>query len=181
MVDVNRFVALLRGINVGSAKRIPMATLRECLEESGLENVRTHLQSGNVVFDSPEIPSAAGLEASVLAATSVQSSVVVLAADDFREVVRANPFRDATDKSRMLIHFIDRMPAGSDVRMPDPADLAPEQLEAGARALYQWAPDGILASKIPPAFYRQFPGVLTARNLRTVERILTMVDDSSHP
>lgn len=181
MEDVNRFVALLRGINVGSAKRIPMALLRESLEDAGLSNVRTHLQSGNVVFDSPAIPSAADLEASVLARTGVHSSVVVVSAEEFQAIVEANPFQDAPDKSRMLVHFTDRMPPAGELQLPDPAAIAPEQLEAGAHALYQWAPDGILATRIPPAFFRQVPGVLTARNLRTVERILTMVDDSSQP
>lgn len=179
MVDVNEFVALLRGINVGSAKRIPMATLREVFENAGLQNVRTHLQSGNVVFESDGRPNAADLESLVLAHTSVQSSVVLVTAEDFRRVVRDNPFADAPDKSRMLIHFTDRMPRASDIVVPAAAELAPEKIALGARAMYQWAPDGLLASKLPAAFFRQFPGVLTARNLRTVERILTMVDDSS--
>lgn len=179
MGDVNEFVALLRGINVGTAKRIAMPALREAFESAGLRNVRTHLQSGNVVFESDEPPRAEDLEAVVFARSSVRSSVVVLDADTFRWIVRDNPFSDAPDKSRMLIHFTDRMPSSSDLDIPDAAGLAPEQLAVGSRALYQWSPDGVLASRVPPAFFRQFPGTVTARNLRTVERILTMVDDSS--
>ena len=179
MGDVNEFVAFLRGINVGSAKRIAMSTLRETFESAGLSNVRTHLQSGNVVFQSDEQPRAADLESVTFAHTSVQCSIVVLAAEEFRQIVRDNPFADAPDKSRMLVHFTQRMPPASDIVVPHPAELAPEQIALGPRALYQWAPDGVLATTLAPAFFRQFPGVLTARNLRTVERILTMVDDSS--
>lgn len=181
MVDVNEFVALLRGINVGSAKRIPMATLREVFEDAGLRNVRTHLQSGNVVFETDARPRASELEALVLTRTSVQSSIVLVEATELRQIVRDNPFADAPDKSRMLIYFTDQMPRPADIDLPDAAALAPEKVALGARALYQWTPDGLLASTLSPAFFRQFPGVLTARNLRTTERILTMVDDSSAP
>lgn len=179
MVDVNEFVALLRGINVGSAKRIPMDTLREVLESKGLRNVRTSLQSGNVVFESDARPPASELEAVVLEGTSVQSSIVVMGSDEFRQIARDNPFADAADKSKMLIYFTDQMPRSADIDLPDPAELAPEQVALGARALYQWTPNGVLASTISPAFFRQFPAALTARNLRTVERILTLVDDTS--
>jgi uncharacterized protein (DUF1697 family) len=179
MVDVNKFVALLRGINVGTAKRIPMAQLREVFSALGLRDVRTHLQSGNVVFAAPFRPDVVMLEAAVLSATGVQSSIVLLDEAVFRDIHRQNPFGDVPDPSRMLVHFTDAMPAAAALDMPDPAEFAPEQLAVGDHALYQWAPDGLLATKVPARFYRQFPGVLTTRNLRTVDRILLLLDEGS--
>lgn len=179
MVDVNNFVALLRGINVGSAKRIPMAVLREVYSAVGLRGVRTHLQSGNVVFAASSRPDTATLEAAVLSATGVQSTLVLLDEARFRDIHRQNPFREVPDPARMLVHFTDAMPAADALDLPDPAGLAPEQLAVGAHALYQWAPDGVLGTKVPARFYRQFPGTLTARNLRTVERILLLLDEPS--
>jgi uncharacterized protein (DUF1697 family) len=179
MVDVNKFVALLRGINVGSAKRIPMAVLRDAFTNAGSGAVRTHLQSGNVVFTAAARPEVAALEAAVLALSGVQSSIVLLDEAVFRDIHRDNPFRDAPDPSRMIVYFTDQMPAASALALPDPAGLAPEQLAVGAHALYQWAPDGVLGTKVPAAFYRQFPGVITTRNLRTVDRILLLLDEGT--
>jgi uncharacterized protein (DUF1697 family) len=179
MVDVNKYVALLRGINVGSAKRIPMATLRECFGDAGFGAVRTHLQSGNVVFSAGARPDSAALEAAVLARSGVQSSVVLIDEAVFRDIHADNPFRDAPDPSRMIVHFTDVMPQASELALPDPADLGSERLVVGAHALYQWAPDGVLGTKVPATFYRQFPGVITTRNLRTVDRILLMLDEGS--
>src|SRR6187402_4004013 len=99
---MNRYVALLRGINVGTAARLGMADLRAAFEAEGLENVRTLLQSGNVVFDAASPPTGTALTRAIEARTGLAPRVQLLTADEFRAIAAANPLREvATNPSWM--------------------------------------------------------------------------------
>jgi uncharacterized protein (DUF1697 family) len=78
----------------------------------------------------------------------------------------------------MVITVLDADIDPAAVNRPPESDLAPEQLIVTKRALYQWFPDGILKSKLKPSWYRQFGPTLTARNVRTVNRILAAAESS---
>ncbi|MBK4346085.1 DUF1697 domain-containing protein [Lacisediminihabitans changchengi] len=170
-------VALLRGINVGTAKAVAMADLRRVFAGLGATDVVTLLRSGNVVFSGAAL-TAPSIEEAVLAATGVQSSVVVLTAREFRAIADENPLSaistgelNSADGSKSFV-TITSEPFGS-VELPDAATLAPERLELGrSRAIYQWMPDGSLQTRVPKSFWKQFPGHLTARNENTVGRIV---------
>lgn len=160
-----RHVALLRGINVGTSTRLPMADLRAIVEEAGGTNVATYLQSGNVVFTGQL--DAAALEAAI----PVKTRVLILTAAEFRAIAAENPLLEvATDPSRGVVTFFDRVPS-----IDIPEGLEPEVAVLGTRALYQWCPDGISKSKLPAAFYRSLGPIATARNLRTVDALLGML------
>ena len=136
---MTRYVALLRGINVGTAKSVAMSDLRECFESLGFENVHTLLRSGNVVFDSSSPVSHSSLETAIAAATGVSAGVVVMDAATFRGIVDENPLSDAaTDPSRALIYFLDAVPDDSGLGRPSDDDLLPERLTFGPNAIYQW-------------------------------------------
>ncbi len=173
-MPATRYVALLRGINVGTGKRIAMADLRATFESLGFTTVRTLLQSGNVVFDSDAKPVPSAIETAIASVTGVAPRVLVLSDSDFRAVANANPLREVSvDPSKAVVTFLEAMPASVD--RPAAADLEPEILEVGKDALYQWLPDGTLATKIKPAFYKPL-GLYTARNLRTVDKLVAMLD-----
>lgn len=175
---MSRSIALLRGINVGTAKQVPMSDLAAVFRGLGLSEVSTVLRSGNVVFGhDAALPAgfAGDLERAVAAATGVSSSVLLVDAPTLRAVVDANPLLDVgTDHSRLVVGFVAGTPDASVA--PDPATLAPEQLVVGERAVYQWCPDGISRSKVPPAFWRQVAPLVTVRNWRTVLRLAELVD-----
>ncbi|WP_227496949.1 DUF1697 domain-containing protein [Planctomonas psychrotolerans] len=180
-----KYIALLRGINVGSAKGIAMADLRSAFEELGYTNVETVLRSGNVVFESAgTLKASAGtlIEDAVLMRTGVQSSVLIFDADTFRRVVAENPLTESSDDdSRLLVTFLDRdldddQVDAAGVSRPGESVLAPEELAIGSRAVYQWCPDGVLHSKVPRRFWKQFPHNATARNWRTVTKLLARLD-----
>ncbi|NEM91647.1 DUF1697 domain-containing protein [Galbitalea soli] len=177
---VGRFVILLRGINVGPSKRIAMAELRRVLEEAGFERVQTVLQSGNAVVDAAAgHPDARALEAAIAAATGVSCRVVVVDAARFLAIVDAFPFSEvADDESRALITFVERMPDPAQIVRPSDAELAPERLALGREAIYQWLPHGVLATRLPSSFLRQFGAEATARNLRTSRRIAALLTAS---
>lgn len=168
--NTNCHVALLRGINVGASTRLAMADLRSIFASAGLENVRTHLQSGNVVFTGN--PDAHELDTAILDATGVRTRVLIVPGVRFAEIALANPLADVvTDPSRGVITFLDVVPDNLQV----PEDLGDERLVVGEHAVYQWLPDGILKTRVPAAFQRSLGPLATARNLRTVAKIVEMV------
>ncbi len=165
---MTRSVGLLRGINVGPTTKVPMATLRSLFEEAGATDVTTLLNSGNVVFSgSVDVPA---LLARIRSATGVQTHLLVVEAATFRRVAGAMPF--AGDESRLTITFMPSVPAHVDI----PNGIEPELIHVGAEAVYQSFPDGISNTKLKPAFWKQFPAESTARNLRTVTKVLALLD-----
>jgi uncharacterized protein (DUF1697 family) len=170
----NRYVALLRGINVGTAKAIPMAELATVFEALGCDSVQTVLRSGNVVYAGPSLD-AQTIEDAVFAATGVRSSVLVIGAATFRRIADANPLTEiTTDGSKSFVTFLSR-PHGR-LETPDDAELKPELLRIGDDAIYQWMPDGSLQTKVPKSFWKQFDGHVTARNWNTVQKLLALLE-----
>ncbi len=169
-----RYVALLRGINLGRARQVDMPRLRELLTARGHENVRTHLRSGNVVLDSPlpEAELAADLAGAIEAEFGFAVPVVVRTGVELAAVVAGNPFATvATDPARYLVTFMAEPPDRARVDALPPAEGGGEYLVRG-RELYLWLPDGIqgtpLASWKWDALLSR-PG--TARNWNTVSKL----------
>src|SRR5579883_2573086 len=106
---MNRQVALIRGINVGRAKRVAMADLRKLVADLGYSDVRTLLNSGNVVYGVPTgaaDDAAARIQDGIAGRLGVSARVVVVTASDLANVVADNPFRDiADDPARLLVAF----------------------------------------------------------------------------
>ena len=174
----NSYVALLRGINVGTAKSVSMAELAGVFGRLGFSGVKTLLRSGNVVFEAGgALPADAGsvIEAAVLADTGVQASVLVLDAAAFIAIADANPLAGvATDGSKSFVTFLGATPG--DIDLPDADALLPEVLRLGDGAIYQWFPDGSLQSKVPKSFWKQFTAPVTARNANTVAKIVALLE-----
>ena len=174
-----RCVALLRGINVGRAKRVAMADLRALLESLGYRNVRTLLNSGNAVFDAPakaRAGHAPRIQAAVLARLAVDARVIVKSADEFAAVVAGNPLLGrATDPSRLLVALTD-----GPARLPGLADLvamdwSPDALAIAPHAAYLWCAQGVLESKLAQAVGRRLGDAATTRNWATVEKLQALL------
>lgn len=172
---MSRFVALLRGINVGRAKRVPMAELRALMVGLGYSNVRTLLNSGNVVFDAKAGKAASHarrVKDAVAEQIGVSAEVVVVTAAAFVAVVADNPLRDiATDPSRHLVAFSQDATALSALAGLAKSDWTPDALAIGKQAAYLWCAAGILESKLAQAVGRQLGELATTRNWATVEKI----------
>lgn len=170
------WVALLRGINVGTAKRVPMATLRQVFADAGHAEVATLLNSGNVVFEAAGDPDPSVLRRGILAATGVDCELMVVSGSAFRAVAEANPLRaDDRPGNRLAVSF----PAAlldATIERPLADDLAPEELVVTEAAIYQWLPDGVLASKVPPAWWRMLGVAVTTRNDATVAKIVALLE-----
>ena len=175
-----RQVALLRGINVGRNKRIAMADLRAMVSGLGYTEVSTHLQSGNVLFCADDSPDevARAIESAIVRSTALEVAVLVRTREEMDGVVADNPLIDVvTDPARLLVAFLSIPPHRSWLDAAGLADIDTTLLGLGARELYIWCPDGILASPIPDALAKvKHPGlVATSRNWRTVIRLNDML------
>ena len=165
---MTRSVALLRGINVGPTTKVPMALLRDLFAEAGATDVTTLLNSGNVVFSgSVDAPA---LLARIRSETGVATHLLVVPGPDLRRIAAAMPFDG--DESKLTITFMPAVPAAVDI----PDGIEPELIHVGAEAVYQAFPNGISQTKLKPAFWKQFPPEATARNLRTVKKLLALVE-----
>ncbi|MFD7234578.1 DUF1697 domain-containing protein [Streptomyces syringium] len=178
------YVALLRGINVGTKQRVPMRTLRDLLSGLGCGSVRTHLNSGNAVFTHPGSDPdalAAGLEEAIARELGLSVRCFVREGVNLRRVVDANPFADrAIDPARFLVVFLSgaaRPDAFADL---DPGAYAPDEFAVGEREVYLICPDGIRDSKLAKLMTgRRLGEDGTARNWNTVTRLAAMADETT--
>lgn len=177
---MTRHVVLLRGINFGSHRRIAMADLRALLSGAGHADVRTHLQSGNVVLTSRESAERVGelVHEQIRDGLGMDVPVLVRTRDEIDGVVRRNPLRDVADDFRRLqVSFLSAELAPGVVADLEAVDLGPERLAIGGRELYAWHPNGIQASPLARMLVDRRLGVTaTARNWSTVTRLLELAD-----
>jgi uncharacterized protein (DUF1697 family) len=172
---VTRLVALLRGINVGKAKRIAMADLRELMESLGYTDVRTLLNSGNVVFSAAKGAPAGhakkirdGIESQL----GVGCSVVVKTAADIASVIAEHPLKKAADDpSRLLVLFTQSDSSLAALAAHATQDWSPEAFAIGKHAVYLWCANGIIESLLAKAVVRTAGEHGTTRNWATVEKL----------
>jgi uncharacterized protein (DUF1697 family) len=168
-------VALLRGINVGRAKRVAMADLRALVAELGYGDVRTLLNSGNVVYRAPGVlpgEAAERIEEAIRSRLGITSRVIVLTGADIAAAVAGNPLGDVADNPSRLFVAILRDPADR-ARLEPLAerDWGREVLALGERVAYLWCPDGSTGSQLPEAVGRVLGDAATTRNWATLTRL----------
>ncbi len=173
-------IALLRGINVGTAKRVPMADLREIFASLGYTDVATLLNSGNVIFTARKVTPARAeerIEKAIEARFGFSSRVTVITAEELASIIQENSLCDtATDHSRLLIAVF-KTPAARDLLVPLAAQTwTPGQFALGARAAYLWCPDGLLDSPLAAAMGRALGDAVTTRNWATVLKLQALVE-----
>jgi uncharacterized protein (DUF1697 family) len=171
-------VALIRGINVGKAKRVSMADLRALVEGIGYRDVKTLLNSGNVVFTAKAKPDAAAarIEKALATETGVSARVTVLTAAELAEIAAENPLAAVADNpTRLLVAVFNSAADRSRLEPLVEQDWAPGRLALGKRAAYLWCPDGILESKLVVAVGRALKDTVTSRNWATILKLHALV------
>jgi uncharacterized protein (DUF1697 family) len=174
-----RQIALLRGVNVGGSRRVPMAELRELLTGLGHEDVATYLQSGNVVLTSDLAPERLEreLETAIVEGMGVDPLVVVRTRDELADVVDGNPLGEVAEPKRFQVSFLSAAPDPEVVRALEAADVAPERVAVRGREIYAWHPDGVQSSPLAKLLTDRKLGVTaTARNWNTVTKLLELAD-----
>ena len=173
------YVALLRGINVGGKNRLRMEGLREVFTKSGSTNVKTYIQSGNVLFQSTEriaraIPTV--VSNGIWSAFGVRTTVVVRTAAEFKAAAKANPFLDAgTDPSLLHVLFLAAPPSPSQIENLDTRRSPPDEFRVLGREVYLRLPNGTARSRFTNAYFdARLATTSTVRNWRTVLKLVEM-------
>lgn len=172
---MTRYVALLRGINVGGHNKVPMEALRATCESIGCTDVATYIQSGNVVLTS-KLGAAklrTALESAITEQLGVSPVVVIRTHDELAAVLTGNPWPD-TDPDNLHVAFLSETPDPTQVAgVEDLEDRAERVVVRGADAYFH-LPNGMGRSKLPEIFGRRVKTPATVRNWRTVNKLLQM-------
>ncbi len=182
MRPMARYVALLRGINVGGARKLPMAELASLLGALGLEDVVTYIQSGNVVFRVPDgdpAKLAPSIEQAIERDTGLDVAVLLRAPAELARVVRSNPFHDDDGAvSKLQVVFLDRKPVQAAVARLDPNRSPPDEFRVQGAEVYVRYPNGSGRSKLTLDYFERTLRVrATARNWNTVLKLLALTQD----
>jgi uncharacterized protein (DUF1697 family) len=173
-------VALLRGVNVGGMNKLAMADLREAATACGYEQVRTYIQSGNLVFSTASETAegvAERLQDAIAARTNVAPAVIVRTREELASIVERNPYV-ARGEPPQYLHVV--FMSGAEkaaIQLADVGAYAPEEAVAIGRELYLCLPSGIGRSKLATALSRQKGRVATTRNWRTVTKLLELAGE----
>lgn len=178
-----RYVALLRGINVGGRTRVAMDDLRRLFADLGHGDVTTYIQSGNVLFDADgpadgaAAPVAAAIEEGIAAELGLSVTVVLRSATELDAVVDANPFAGRVpDPSKLHVTFLAAEPAGTVEAPPGVAD----ELALVGREVYLHCPGGYGRTKLDNGFFERRLGVpATTRTWTTVRKLRDLLTTPS--
>jgi uncharacterized protein (DUF1697 family) len=171
------WVALLRGVNVGGNRKLPMADLAAMFAKLGFEGAKTLLQSGNVVFRAGESDAgklARRLEAESAKHLGLSTTYLLRTAEEWAAIVAANPLRAEAkaDPSRTVLLALQKVPAVAALSALARANPGKEKICAVGRELYVHYPQGQADSKLTANLIdRHLGGVCTGRNWNTVRKI----------
>jgi uncharacterized protein (DUF1697 family) len=172
------WVAFLRGINVGTAKRVAMADLREIVERLGYQDVTTLLNSGNVVFRTSRTSKtspARAIEDAVKKRLGVSSAVMALRAAELDAILRDNPLaKPSRNPALLLVAMVRDAAALSRLAELAKQDWGPEQLACGRAAGYIWCPGGSIAGDVFSAVNKALGDGVTTRNWSTMLKLQAM-------
>jgi len=175
------FVALLRGVNVGKAKRVPMAELRALMGDLGYTGVATLLNSGNVVFravNGTPAKHAAAISGAIASKLKVEVPVIVKSAKELSAIVAENELAEgARDHSRLLVAFVQDLKVLLSVAGIESLVVPPEQFLVGKGAAYLHCASGILESKAGEALLGKVGKAATTRNWATVLKLQALASE----
>ena len=180
------YVAMLRGINVSGAKSVKMEPLRASFEALGFTDVRTYVQSGNVVFEAKErgaAPLGPKIVARIKRDFGFDVPVLVLGAAELARIVEQNPFLkqrgEATDVTKLHVTFLAGAPAAAGLEKMEGVSSGRDAFRCLGTSIYLLCPDGYGNTKLSNnAFERALGAAATTRNWKTVTTLATMASDA---
>ncbi len=174
------YISLLRGINVGGHNKLPMSALTKLLSELGLSEIRTYIQSGNILFKSPqtnESELSARISDAIFSEFGFAPNVLVLNEETWLTVQRNNPFPYAETQPQTLhLYFLEQAASNPDLKKLETLKKENETFQLINQVLYLFAPDGIGRSKLAAGVEKALGVPVTARNWNTVTKISEMLE-----
>ncbi len=169
---MNTYILLFRGINVGGNNLLPMKPLVELLNLCGYEQVKTYIQSGNVVLNSPHKPNN-DISEKIESNFGFKPKLLVLNKTEFEQTIVNNPF-DASEGKTIHFFFLADEPTVDTEKLKRLA-TSTEKYQLIDRVLYLFAPDGIGRSKLAANVEKCMGVATTSRNLNTINKLSDMV------
>jgi uncharacterized protein (DUF1697 family) len=182
LVSMPTYIALLRGINVGGHGKLPMEKLRALCEGLGCEQVKTFIQSGNVVFKAAKGDPgtlSAKLEKKILAEFGFPVAVVTRTAAELGKIIEGNPFakESRAEPAKVHVAFLSQAPTAEEVKALKAKTSENEQARCSGREVYLYYRDGMGQAKMTGAVIERVLGVkATARNWNTVTKLYEMAE-----
>jgi uncharacterized protein (DUF1697 family) len=177
------YVSMLRGINVGGHKKIKMDQLRTNFEALGFEQVKTYIQSGNVVFRGGKLSTSTlstKIEATILADFGFSVSVISRTQDEMEKAIQSNPFlkEGGIDLTKLHVTFLSEAPAPAALKKMQGLIAAPDQSRCLGKEVYFYLPNGVSQSSLwKTPWERTLSVVTTMRNWKTVNSLYQMCLD----
>ncbi|MGE0547490.1 MAG: DUF1697 domain-containing protein [Kofleriaceae bacterium] len=172
---MTRYALLLRGVNVGSKNSLPMATLREMLEDLGCTDVKTYIQSGNAVFGSAlgVRPMTKAIEAALERFMGRPIATLVRTQRQLEATIAGNPFAKlATNPSSLCVTFLSSAATSAELAPLHAKDFAPDRFLVAGKEIYSWYPNGQGTSELAAALSKlRVSGTITTRNWNTVTKL----------
>ena len=174
------YLALLRAINLGAVNKVPMKELRSMFEDLGYEDVRTHLQSGNVVFEGKSSSSkklVAEIEGAISKTFDLEVPVIVRTRRELERIAGGNPFPTGGAKATSLhVMFLTEPASAKAIKTLDPDRSPPDEFEVKGGEIYLRFPKGSGRSKLTIDYFEKKLGTkATARNWNTVMKVLELM------
>ena len=176
------FVALMRGINVGSTRKVPMADLRALCSKAGLKRPEPYIQSGNLVVDAPSDAAALRhvLENAMATRFGFAVDIVIRAASEWERYVAANPFADDAGAAAKMVHLYlsrDRVKSSAAKELSEKAQGGERLIMAGGALWIDYGDNGAGKSKLTPLLIDKACGSpTTGRNWNSVLKIRQLIE-----
>lgn len=172
---MKKYVLLLRGINVGGHNKLPMKDLRGSLEALGYKDVKTYIQSGNVVLSARSAPDESAIAAAIEKQFGFSPRILAIPGEQFEAVAAANPYKDEDLDGKFLHIWYLAGPHSADMDGIHSRKGGREEFVLTDDAFYLKAPDGIARSKLASDVEKLLGVEGTGRNLNTVRKLLAML------
>ncbi len=172
------FISILRGINVGGNRIVPIKELKSLYEDIGFKNVITYIQSGNVIFEANKVSNLSGkIEKKIKEKFQLEVPVIIRSVDEMRAAIAANPFieQNGIDISKLHITFLSDTPNKPDLENIKKYDYSPDKFIIINNEVYLFCPNGYGSSKLSNSFFENKLKVkATTRNWKTVNKLVEL-------
>lgn len=171
-------LALLRGVNVGGKNKLPMKDLAAIFEKAGCEDVRTFIQSGNVIFTAgPKVLKglSAGIAAEIMRRFGYTTPVILRSAEQLRAAVTSNPFEGVEENLHVM--FLHNRPSAQQIALLEPDRSPGDRFHVLGAEIYLHLPNGAGTTKLTNAWFdSRLATISTMRNWRTVTKLIELME-----
>jgi uncharacterized protein (DUF1697 family) len=172
------YISILRGINVGGHNKIRMDDLKMICEGLGFKEIRTYIQSGNVIFKTDKPHSASALSAQIEQAIkekyAFQVPVIIRTSDEIHSILSSNPFLNepGIDRDKLHVTFLEEEPSSANITKITPYDFPPDRFSVIGKEVYLYCPKGYGNTKLSNTFFeKNLQAKATTRNWRTILKL----------